>query len=136
MAADESKQEYTERLTQISLDVLANEPDICINWVKGKYDIIEGLRNPRDFVHLYDPTTDIIVWCTKKDICVAATEFERAGLSGILNYVMFQKLIHPDLKMIEVEHPGPPDGLELQLESILEQLGAEKVWKLKVTTTQ
>lgn len=130
-ATDETKQEYIERLTEMSMDILAQDPDVCIDWIGKKIDIVEGIRNPRDFAHLFDAGEDVLIWCRREDVSEAATDFERIGLSGIESYMAFQKLIHPDLKMIEVTHKGPPDGLELQLESILEQLGAKKVWKLK-----
>lgn len=132
MATDETEQEYIERLTQRSIEALDQDPDICIRWInKNKYDIIEGVRNPRDFAHLYNPSEDVIIWCVNKNVVGPATEFERAGACAILNYIEFQKNIHPKLKMVKVEHNGPPDGLEQQLDSILERLGAKKVWKLK-----
>lgn len=131
-AKDESKGEYTQRLTEMSLDVLSHNPDICIDWLKKQNsDIIDGLRNPRDFTYLYNPETDIVIWCVKNDVTEPATPFEDKGLVAIWKYINFQKIIHPKLKMIIVNHSGPPSGLESRLELILREMGAEKSWRLK-----
>jgi hypothetical protein len=130
-AENETKQEYINRLTQMSLEYLANDPDVCIRYIGQKGTIVEGLRNPRDFAHLFDAGTDVFIWCENTNVTEAATKFESSGLVAILRYVQFQQIIHPDMKLIRVVHEGPPDGLENELDTVLSQLGAQQVWRLK-----
>lgn len=132
-AEGETKQEYINRVTEMSIEYLGEDPNCCLTWIQKqhKWNIIEGLRNPRDFAYLYDPSKDIVLWTRNAQVGGAATEFERAGLCGILNYINFQKILFPDLKMITIDHNGPPDGLENVLEDVLVKIGAKKVWKLK-----
>lgn len=130
-AKDETKQEYIERLTALSLDTLQTDPDVCIRYVrKSQATIIEGIRNPRDFLELFDPITDVVIYCNRYDVQDAATNFEADGLSAIKQIFKFQQLIYPGLEMIYVNHSGPPDGLESELEEVLTKIGATKKWRL------
>lgn len=59
--------------------------------------VIEGLRNPTDFVELYNPSEDLIIYISRstsksKDRqhkFQAATAFERLGIAAIKSYVDF-----------------------------------------------
>jgi hypothetical protein len=138
IAEGEGKQQYIDRLTAMSLEALQDDPNICIDYCLGKMrinrvtpTIIEGLRNPRDFLSLYDPAQDVVIWLTNEQVGdTPATSFEDIGLEAIMSCIEFQRLIHQDLKFVRVTHTGPPDGLEQELDSILSTIGATKRWRL------
>ncbi len=57
-----------EELTSYSVEQLALNPNVCVDYIRNKYDlendsfIIEGIRNPFDFVKLWNPQTDHIIF--------------------------------------------------------------------------
>lgn len=84
MEADEMVEEYTNRITNISIELLKNDPDFFIDKIREQYattNIIEGIRNIRDFMVLYNPNTDILIK-TVHDYGYK-TSFEEDGLKLI-----------------------------------------------------
>jgi hypothetical protein len=55
----ESLSEYRSRITEASLAKRKQDRNICIRWLKNQSgDLIEGLRDPFDFVNIFDFSAD------------------------------------------------------------------------------
>jgi hypothetical protein len=95
----EDKKEYVETLTDMSLLQLANDQEIAYRSMADlpKNAIVDGLRNPYDFVRLFDPAKDLVVSVFRHDFR-AFTDFEDLGITVIEEYIVFCELMHPDLK--------------------------------------
>jgi hypothetical protein len=65
---EDSYPEYVKFLSHLSAKRLKENPDACIDYIKRKYRIengmyaIEGIRNPRDFMSLFDPERDMVLF--------------------------------------------------------------------------
>lgn len=116
-----SKQ-YLEEITEFSKGGLMQDPDLCINFIRSKYPIeeggfvIEGLRNPRDFVSLFRPHIDTFIAINIAVPMVEPTQFEAAGVAAINEIVLWwvnqgllsQKRAHwLGLQAITVGQPRP-----------------------------
>jgi hypothetical protein len=76
-------------MTRFSVDELRADPRACLRSLEGKLDgpcVVEGMRNPFDFVHAFDPRSDAVVLLTRADNALAPTSFER-GLDVIRAYL-------------------------------------------------
>lgn len=80
-------------LTQRALNTLAGDPDVAIRWVgprpEGDFQIVEGLRNPRDFVHLCDPTRDFAVLLSEREPPTSPDIWESTGVDAIVALLGF-----------------------------------------------
>ncbi len=90
----DDRAEYVRAITTFSIQELQKRPSRCVDFIKSKYDlmkscVIEGIRNPHDFVHLYNPATDIVVLLDWTENGLKETEFERWGLGAIRSYLRF-----------------------------------------------
>ncbi|MCC6807334.1 MAG: hypothetical protein IT381_07910 [Deltaproteobacteria bacterium] len=88
-----TKQDHIEAMTKFSTDALKDDPDACLRHVRAEPGlhgdcVIEGMRNPRDFVHVFDPRTDVAIVLTKRAHDLKATEFE-TGIEVIKDYVQW-----------------------------------------------
>lgn len=76
-------------ITRFSQEELAKNPDICVNFMENKYGVskggfvIEGIRNPRDFMLLFRPERDFVVFLSFPRNPVSPTSFEREGIRVI-----------------------------------------------------
>jgi adenylate kinase family enzyme len=90
-----------EEMAQFSRDKLRENPDKCLNFIYGNYDlehcyrngnewpeifILDGIRNPRDFAHLFDPRYDLVVFLGRAGV-EAQSSFEANGIAAIWQYV-------------------------------------------------
>ena len=103
----ETKEGKINLMTEKSLEFLKKNHRYAAIALKRELEfakeipVIEGLRNPVDFIELFDPKEDIVVYVKRYDnplggeFC-SATEFESAGIRTIMNYVMFCTVIQPD----------------------------------------
>lgn len=60
------RNESTRLLTDASLEMMAQNQAACLEYLRASNDltvasVIEGLRNPHDFIHLYRPGIDCVV---------------------------------------------------------------------------
>lgn len=85
----------TEEITKSAIEELVKNPDVCVDFIKKNYPIhlggfiIEGIRNPRDFAHLFQPN-DIIISLSNFGIPIdGETEFEKIGLCSINQMLWF-----------------------------------------------
>ncbi len=83
---DKSRKDITKK----SLDSLKEDPNICINYIRNhnlNYNdfIIDGIRNPRDFISLFDCNKDTVIFL-RRLATPAANSFE-TGIYVIENYI-------------------------------------------------
>lgn len=77
-----------ESLTNLSCEILKNNPDACTNYLKHRYNVmngrfvIDGIRNPRDFNALFRPERDVVIFvhCERIEF---ASNFEKLGIDAI-----------------------------------------------------
>lgn len=81
-------------ITAASQKRLQENPDVCVGFITKKYNIverggfvIEGLRNPRDFVLLFRPERDFVLFVTHPNNTLAPTAFETQGVDVIRSAV-------------------------------------------------
>lgn len=87
-------------LTQASKEELAKNPTVCVDFILTRYPtllsqkgfIIEGIRNPNDFIALYNQKTDIL-FRLRPGMVFGATSFEAKGLDVIDKYVYWSSEI-------------------------------------------
>jgi hypothetical protein len=83
---------FVARITAWSMARLREDPDVCVTYVRSRHRledggfVIEGIRNPRDFIHLSDPRHDAAVILHNGAVAGAATPFE-TGISVIASYL-------------------------------------------------
>lgn len=85
---------FADTLTAYAMGALQEDPDVAIKWVGPRdpgpgWQIVEGLRNPRDFALLCDPKQDVIVVLS---IYVPATNWERIGSEAVHGTAQFMSL--------------------------------------------
>lgn len=85
----EDKQKALEEITLLSQNLLKENPNRCIDYLQSKYAIndldhvLEGFRNPRDFLTLFNPRNDRVVLLTHPSSPLHPLTFETEGLSII-----------------------------------------------------
>lgn len=82
---------FVAAITKFSLQQLAENPSACVDFIRSKYDlgafcVIEGLRNPSDFIKLFDSRKDAVVFLEHENGDLPVTEFE-TGLETIKSYL-------------------------------------------------
>lgn len=82
---------WRDEITKFGIHKKLAMPDFCINYVKGEIEktrfesqIISGIRNPRDFVSLFDYTMDYVVYL--QPATTGYSSFD-SGLDVIRNYI-------------------------------------------------
>jgi cytidylate kinase len=68
-ASLEERAAFVEAITAWSTAELARDPWVSIDHLAVTADlsapcVVEGVRNPLDFIHLYDPRGDVVIWLT------------------------------------------------------------------------
>lgn len=84
----EEYDKYVLRLTKISNKILQENPDHFIEYIKSNMigdNVIEGIRNPRDFCFLYNPVVDKVI--ITDGVCLS--DFEKLGIEAILAIIKF-----------------------------------------------
>ena len=86
-----SRQEQVEAMTRFSIERLRENPRACLD-VAGPEMlvpcVVEGMRNPFDFVHAFDWRTDLVVFVERIDNTLVKTAFE-GGLDVIRDYLVW-----------------------------------------------
>lgn len=74
-----SRQEFTDAITDFSLEVLRRDPDVNVRHLRDRLPntlcVVEGVRNPRDFVCLFDYRADRVVYLSCAETDVEETTF-------------------------------------------------------------
>lgn len=86
-----SKQEYIDTTTELAVRELRGNQNACFEFIKETNDlskplIIEGCRNPKDFIQLFDPMKDVVVFLNRDANPYHTTAFEH-GIVVIDGYV-------------------------------------------------
>ncbi|MEZ4402987.1 MAG: hypothetical protein R3B06_23395 [Kofleriaceae bacterium] len=89
-----SRQAFVEAITAFATRRLVDDPWVSAVALRDAVAasgpcVIEGIRNPLDFVHLYDPRRDVTVWLEHLASELSPTAFER-GLDVIASYLDWQ----------------------------------------------
>jgi nicotinamide riboside kinase len=87
-----SKTDRAQVYTQYSTDHLRVDPAVALRYMSTRFDVsrpcvIEGLRNPRDFLHLYDPRFDLVVLVDR--VGVTASSVFESGVDHIADYLRY-----------------------------------------------
>lgn len=83
------RQAVVEAMTRFSIEELRKNPRACLDVAGPEMDVpcvVEGMRNPFDFVHAFDWRTDLVVFVQRGDNALERTAFEE-GLEVIGNYL-------------------------------------------------
>jgi hypothetical protein len=83
------RQKVVEAMTRFSIEELRKNPRACLDVAGPEMDVpcvVEGMRNPFDFVHAFDWRTDLVVFVHRADNPLERTAFEE-GLEVIGNYL-------------------------------------------------
>lgn len=89
LEAGHDRQAVVEAMTRFSLEELKKNPRACLDVAGPEMDVpcvVEGMRNPFDFVHAFDWRTDLVVFVHRVDNTLERTAFEE-GLEIIGNYL-------------------------------------------------
>lgn len=91
---------YVSRLTGISKQLLEENPDHFIDYIKFNMienNVIEGVRNPRDFCFLYNPNIDKVILTSGDSL----SDFEKLGIEAILSIIKFwdKEVVNYDYKL-------------------------------------
>lgn len=87
----QERQKQIEQMTRFSLDELKRDPASCLAFLERHHDltrpcVVEGMRNPFDFVRTFDPRQDIVVMLERKSSPLDKTGFE-GGLDVVRAYL-------------------------------------------------
>ena len=81
------RKKYTNEITAFSLSLLRKDPFIIINDLRMEDNVvIDGIRNPRDFINLFNPNKDKVVFVSKEKTEIKSTIFEK-GIIVIKEYI-------------------------------------------------
>jgi hypothetical protein len=89
-APDAERAAFVAAITRFAIEELRADPWVSIDHLAAAGlevpSVIEGIRNPVDFVHAYDPRRDVVIWLDAVSVAIAPTAFER-GLDVIAAYL-------------------------------------------------
>src|SRR5262249_55896973 len=85
------RQALVDALTRFAVEELKRDPKACVEYIRrhhdlGRFNVIEGVRNPHDFVHLFDPRQDTALFLEHTANDLRPTAFE-GGLAVIRSYL-------------------------------------------------
>lgn len=86
-----TRADFVDAITRFSIAQLRDDPARCTDYLFAHYDlsrpcVIEGMRNPHDFVRCFDARCDIAVLLSHEGTALTPTAFER-GLDVIAQYL-------------------------------------------------
>jgi hypothetical protein len=87
----EDKQKFIIAITEYSTNQLRKDPDMCLKYIRQHNPkvetergyVLEGFRSPRDFLSLFNPATDLVVYLDYYNNPVWGMPFEYDGLKAI-----------------------------------------------------
>jgi hypothetical protein len=89
-ASATERQAFVEAITRFAVAELRRDPWVSLDHLVEHHglraSVVEGMRNPFDFVHAYDPRADAVVWLEHTASTLAPTDFE-TGLAVIDAYL-------------------------------------------------
>ncbi len=112
------RQSLVDALTRFSVEELKRNPRACVDYIRARHDldrfnVVEGVRNPHDFVHLFDPRRDAAVFLehTANDLRPTAFEGGLAVIRAYLDYLLDAGLL-PASRVFVYRYPElyEPEG--------------------------
>jgi hypothetical protein len=102
---------FVEAITRFATARLRERPDACLAYLRSHHDleracVLEGVRNPYDFAHLFDPRQDRVMLLNFTGERLPGTVFER-GLEVIetyLEYLVEAGLIGTELPLLRYRY--------------------------------
>jgi hypothetical protein len=89
-ASGAERQAFVDAITRFAVAELRRDPWVSLDHLVERHRldgcVIEGMRNPLDFVHAFDPRHDAVVWLEHTRAALAPTAFE-SGLDVIDGYL-------------------------------------------------
>ncbi len=128
-----NREDYINAITAYSLEHLRKHPHACIDYIQDQLDlsgntVIDGLRNPYDFVQLFNWSSDRCIHLIYQQNPIPTNSFEQ-GLSVIqdyLNWLLKNQLIQPEQALTlnfqtfhETDQHQSLEGLLPQLPNLL-----------------
>jgi len=117
IVSTESYNQYIHRLTEVAKIILRTHPDFFVDYIKkeaSENNIIEGCRNIRDFMLLFNPKTDVVIHVIGSN---GITEFESEGLHIIIESVNFMSKTFNSLPLITY-FPDKTKSIQSNLKSL------------------
>lgn len=81
---------FTEAITRRARAELSRDPDVCVDFLRQAHPslddggfVVEGIRNPRDFLLLFRPERDLVLYLDFAANPHPPTTFERDGIAVI-----------------------------------------------------
>jgi hypothetical protein len=106
------RQSLVNALTRFAVAELRRDPEVCVEYIRRHHDlssfhVIEGVRNPHDFVHLFDPRRDSAVFLehTGNDLTPTAFEGGLAVIRAYLDYLRGAEMLE-GLKVFLYSYPA------------------------------
>ncbi len=100
---EDKRKAYNEKITKFSLDMLRENPLAnAKEFLNIENAIIEGFRNPFDFMMAYKPGYQIIHYLGGEP----RSEFEAVGIKSIISIIDFLKTFN-DVNYIEITRESP-----------------------------
>ena len=91
---------YIQAITDYSLTALRQSPHACIDYIRDRLPhsgstVIDGIRNPHDFIHLFDWQSDRCLSLIYQHCPVPSNEFEQGlvVIEAYLNWLLTNRLI-------------------------------------------
>jgi hypothetical protein len=89
------RESFIRAISRFSLEELRHRPTPRVEYIRGHHDltrptVLEGIRNPHDFVHLFDPRTDWAIFLEHSQPDQPRDPFE-GGLVLIGDYLAYLK---------------------------------------------
>jgi adenylate kinase family enzyme len=86
-----SMEEYIKKATEIATHTLRQNRKACVDFIMRNHSeksitVIDGIRSPHEFVHLFETTVDIVVRLDCRNNPLEETSFEK-GLGVIDSYI-------------------------------------------------
>lgn len=108
-----ARQAQIEAMTRFSLDELRRDPASCLAFLERHHDltrpcVVEGMRNPFDFVRTFDPRVDVVVLLERDGSPLVKTGFE-GGLdvvAGYLRWLVDNRLLD-DASVLSLSYAEP-----------------------------
>jgi len=124
---------YIQAITAYSLASLHQSPYACIDYIRERLPcsggiIVDGIRNPHDFIHLFDWQSDRCLHLIYQRHPISSNSFEQglAVIEAYLDWLLKNHLIQPDqaiaLRFQAFQTADHSNSLEAALPKILESL--------------
>ena len=87
------RQAFTDAITAFTIQTLREDPDLNLRYLSSRHDlsrpcVVEGFRNPRDFIRLFDYRQDRVVFLRCEETDLRETDFE-GGIQVMRSYLRY-----------------------------------------------